>query len=28
MTEIVTGRHRLAEFAGVIAGGGFAYGKV
>jgi phosphoribosylformylglycinamidine synthase len=28
MTDIVAGRHRLAEFAGIIACGGFSYGDV
>jgi phosphoribosylformylglycinamidine synthase len=28
MTDIVTGRHRLDEFAGIIACGGFSYGDV
>ncbi|HZT05052.1 MAG TPA: phosphoribosylformylglycinamidine synthase, partial [Steroidobacteraceae bacterium] len=28
MTDIVAGRHRLAEFAGIVACGGFSYGDV
>ncbi|MDE2262234.1 MAG: phosphoribosylformylglycinamidine synthase, partial [Gammaproteobacteria bacterium] len=28
MTDIVCGRHRLAEFAGIVACGGFSYGDV
>ncbi|MGA7540807.1 MAG: phosphoribosylformylglycinamidine synthase [Steroidobacteraceae bacterium] len=28
MTDLVTGRHRLAEFAGIVACGGFSYGDV
>ncbi len=28
MTDVVSGRHRLAEFAGVVACGGFSYGDV
>jgi phosphoribosylformylglycinamidine synthase len=28
MTDIVTGRHRLEEFAGIVACGGFSYGDV
>ena len=28
MTDIASGRHRLAEFAGIIACGGFSYGDV
>ena len=28
MTDIVAGRHRLADFAGIVACGGFSYGDV
>jgi phosphoribosylformylglycinamidine synthase len=28
MTDLVAGRHDLAEFAGIVAGGGFSYGDV
>jgi phosphoribosylformylglycinamidine synthase len=28
MTDLVTGRHRLAEFVGIVACGGFSYGDV
>ncbi|HSU44086.1 MAG TPA: phosphoribosylformylglycinamidine synthase [Casimicrobiaceae bacterium] len=28
MTDLAAGRHRLADYAGVVAGGGFSYGDV